>query len=220
MKSYQNAALLQNLYRLKALGFDYCDPLIVNPVDADGELPDDLDALRALIAKCHLCDLGKLRRHGMVGSGRRGAPLMVIDAYVSLAQDEEGSYFAGRSGHSLENMITKVLGLDPAGVYLTHAVKCKSSGTLKPTASECSSCMPYWRREIELVRPKVIVTLGPDAYRIVTGDETPFEQVRGHQIDFEKGTVLIPIYHPQFLLRNPSMKKVTFFDLQNIKAAL
>jgi len=220
MKSYQNAALLQNLYRLKALGFNYCDPVIVNPRDVEGELPDDLGALHRLVAGCHLCDLGKARRRSMAGTGGSGASLMVIDAYVSMAQDESGAYFAGRSGASLESMITNVLGLDPASVYLTHAVKCKGVGTQKPTASECSSCTPYWRKEIELIRPKMIVTLGPDAYRIVTGDETPFEQVRGHRIDYEKGTLLVPLYHPQFLLRNPSLKKVTFFDLQNIKAAL
>ncbi|MHC3994572.1 uracil-DNA glycosylase [Thiomicrolovo sp. ZZH C-3] len=220
MKSYQNAALLQNLYRLKALGFDYCDPVIVNPRGAPGELPNDLGALQHIVSSCHLCDLAKIRRQSMVGTGSGGADLMIIDAYVSMAQDESGEYFAGRSGASLESMITNVLGLDPAAVYLTHTVKCKGGGTQKPTASECSSCKPYWRKEIELIRPKVIVTLGPDAYRIVTDDSTPFEQVRGHKIDYDKGTLLVPLYHPQYLLRNPSLKKVTFFDLQNIKAAL
>jgi uracil-DNA glycosylase family 4 len=220
MKSYQNAALLQNLYRLKALGFDYCDPVIVNPRTIDGELPGDLASLRRIINSCHLCDLGKIRRQSMVGTGGSDADVMFIDAYVSMAQDDRGDYFAGRSGVSLESMITNVLGLDPAKVYLTHAVKCKGAGTHKPTASECNSCKPYWRKEMELVRPKVIVTLGPEAYRLVTDDETPFEQVRGHKIDYEKGTVLVPLYHPQYLLRNPSLKKVTFFDLQNIKAIL
>lgn len=220
MKSYQNAALLQNLYRLKVLGFDYCDPIIVNPRNVDGELPGDLAPLRSIIGNCHLCDLGKIRRHCMAGSGASGASVMFIDAYVSMAQDESGDYFAGRSGASLESMISKVLELDPGAVYCTHAVKCKGAGTHKPTSSECNSCKPYWRKEIELVRPKIIVTLGPEAYRLVTDDETPFEQVRGHKIDYEKETVLVPLYHPQYLLRNPSLKKVTFFDLQNIKAIL
>jgi len=220
MKSYQNAALLQNLYRLKALGFDYCDPVIVNAPGPDGELPDDLAALRRLIGNCHLCDLGKIRRHCMTGSGGAAAAVMFIDAYVSMAQDESGDYFAGRSGNSLERMITNVLGLDAEKVYLTHAVKCKGAGMHKPSSSERNSCKPYWRKEIELLRPKVIVPLGPDAYRIVTNDETPFEQVRGHKIDYEKGTLLFPLYHPQHLLRNPSLKKATYLDLQNLKALI
>jgi len=220
MKSYQNAAMLQNLYRLKALGFDYCDPLIVNAGSVTGELPDDLGALREIIRNCHLCDLGKIRRQSLSGFGTAGARIMFIDAYVSLAEDESGAYFSGRSGSSLAAMITNVLALDLKAVYLTHAVKCKTVGTHKPSASECSSCKPYWRKEIELVRPEILVTLGPEAYRLVTDDETPFEQVRGHRIAYEKGTTLVPIYHPQFLLRNPSLKKETFIDLQNIKAML
>jgi uracil-DNA glycosylase len=220
MKSYQNAAMLQNLYRLKTLGFDYCDPLIVNSGNVTGELPDNLDELRAIIRNCHLCDLGKIRRQSMGGFGDTAARVMFIDAYVSLAEDESGEYFAGRSGSSLAAMVTNVLQLDLKSVYLTHAVKCKTVGTHKPSASECSSCKPYWRKEIELVRPEIIVTLGPDAYGLVTGDETPFEQVRGHKIGYEKETILVPIYHPQFLLRNPSLKKETFIDLQNIKAML
>lgn len=220
MKSYQNAAMLQNLYRLKALGFDYCDPLIVNSGGVTGELPDDLAALRGIIRNCHLCDLGKVRRQSMAGFGDAAARIMFIDAYVSLAEDESGTYFSGRSGSSLAAMITNVLSLDLSEVYLTHAVKCKAAGTHKPSASECSSCKPYWRKEMELVRPELLVTLGPDAYRLVTGDETPFEQVRGHRIAYEKGTTLVPLYHPQFLLRNPSLKKETFIDLQNLKAML
>lgn len=220
MKSYQNAALLQNLYRLKSLGFDYCDPIIVNDRNDTGELPNDLDALRAIVRTCHMCDLGKLRRHPMSGTGTSEARVMIIDAYVSMAQDESGDYFAGRSGATLQSMIANVLQLEKAAVYLTHAVKCKAAGTNRPSASECGSCKPYWRKEFELVRPDVVVVLGPEAYRLVTGDETPFEQVRGHGIDFEQGARLVPIYHPQHLLRNPSLKKIAFFDLQNIKAAL
>ncbi|MEJ2501281.1 MAG: uracil-DNA glycosylase family protein, partial [Campylobacterales bacterium] len=110
----------------------------------------------------------------MAGTGGIDANVMFLDAYVSMAQDDSGDYFAGRSGASLESMITKVLELTPDEIYLTHAVKCKGAGTHKPTASECNSCKPYWRKEIELVRPKVIVTLGPEAYRFVTNDETPF----------------------------------------------
>ena len=220
MKSYQNAAMLQNLYRLKALGFDYCDPVIVNTGDIAGELPNDLPALRGIIRNCHLCDLGKVRRQSMSGYGGTEARIMFIDAYVSLAEDESGSYFTGRSGASLAAMITNVLELDLKTVYLTHAVKCKPAGTRKPTSSECSSCKPYWRKEIELVRPELLVTLGPDAYRLVTGDETPFEQVRGQRIAYDSGTTIVPIYHPQFLLRNPSLKQVTLHDLHTIKSCL
>jgi len=168
---------------------------------------------------CHLCDLGISRRQSMVGHGGPAAEIMFIDAFVSLAEDETGRYFSGRSGDSLAKMITEVLGLPLESVYLTHAVKCKAAGTNRPSSSECNSCRPYWRRELELVAPKIVVTLGPDAYRIVTGDTTPFEQVRGHRIAFE-GRTLFALYHPQYLLRNPSLRKAAFLDLQNVRAAL
>ena len=201
------------------MGYRYCDPLIVNRQNVRGELPDDLETLRTLIASCHLCDLGKSRRQSMGGFGTLRARVMFIDAYVSMAEDESGTYFCGRSGDSLVKMITNVLELTLDDVYLTHTVKCKAAGVNVPSASEYNSCKPYWKKELALVRPDVIVTLGPDAYTLVTEDRTPFEQVRGHRIDFA-GADLVPIYHPQFLLRNPSLKKETLFDLQTIKALL
>lgn len=155
----------------------------------------------------------------MHGHGGVSAGVMFIDAYVSLAEDESGTYFSGRSGETLAKMITNVLELALDEVYMTHAVKCKAAGVNKPSASEYNSCKPYWKKEMEIVNPKVIVTLGADAYTLITDDQTPFEQVRGRPIAFGSAT-LVPVYHPQFLLRNPSLKKETLFDLQRIKALL
>lgn len=219
MESYQNAAMLQNLYRLKAIGFDYCDPVTANPVDTSGELPGDLAALHAMIARCHLCDLSKHRKQSLSGRGGAGARVMIVDAFVSMAQDEEGDYFAGRAGTSLAAMVEKVLMLPASEVYLTHIVKCRAAGAGIPTESECNSCRPYWRKELELADPKVVIALGPEAYRLMTGDDGDFERLRGHPITFENRT-LVPIYHPNFLLRNPSFKKETLYDLQNIKGML
>ena len=210
--------MLQNLYRLKAVGFDYIDPLSVNVRD-DHTLPSNLPQLRRMVSGCHLCDLSKSRTRVMEGFGNLEAEVMVVDAYVSMAEDESGLYFAGRSGASLKKMIENVLQIPHQNVYMTHAVKCKPSGTKTPSASEWSSCRPYLFKEIELVRPRIIVALGADAYTLLSEDETPFEQVRGQKIAFGNAT-LIPIYHPQYLLRNPSLKQVTFHDLQTIKSCL
>lgn len=218
MKSFQNLMLLQNLYRLKASGAKYIDPITIN-VRNDQSLPGDLGALHQMIASCHLCDLSKSRTRAMTGWGAPKADLMIVDDYVSMAEDESGSHFAGRSGSSLKKMIENVLMIPHQSAYLTHAVKCKPSGTKTPSPSEWSSCKPYLFKQIELVAPKVIVALGPDAYSLLTGDETPFEQVRGQKIAFGNHTV-VPIYHPQYLLRNPSLKQVTLHDLHTIKSCL
>ena len=218
MTSYQNLLLLQNLYRLKAVGFEHIDPLTVN-LRNDQMLPSDMETLKQMIGTCHLCDLSKSRSQAMPGIGSPDAEVMIVDAYVSMAEDESGHYFAGRSGLSLKKMIENVLKLPAERIFLTHAVKCKPSGSKLPSASEWNSCKPYLFRQIELVDPKIVVALGSDAYRLLTEDTTAFDQVRGQKITFGNRT-LIPIYHPQYLLRNPSLKQVTLHDLNTIKSCL
>ena len=218
MKSYQNLVLLQNLYRLKAMGFEYIDPFNVND-NKNYEKPSSLNELGQNINSCHLCDLSKSRTQSMSGSGNINAELMIIDYNVSQAQDASNTYYAGRSGETLKSMIEKVIGLQTDDVYLTHAVKCKPLKSNKPSPSEWNSCKTYLYAQIEFIKPKVIVTLGEDAYACVSEDYDNFENVRGHVIDF-KAYKLIPIYHPQHLLRNPELKKITMNDLKTIKSCL
>lgn len=216
--SYQNLVLLQNLYRLKTLGFEYSDLFVTNRQSTQ-QLPQNLQQLHSMIDQCHLCDLSKSRRQSMHGYGNANADLMIIDAYVSLAEDEGNRYYAGRSGTSLVKMVENVLELRTEDVFITHAVKCKPLGTHTPSTSEWKSCKPYLFKQIELIRPKAVMTLGPEAYALLSGDESGFEQVRGHKIDFGSYT-LVPIYHPQFLLRNPSLKAETLNDLHTLKSCL
>ncbi|MEN8147599.1 MAG: uracil-DNA glycosylase [Campylobacterota bacterium] len=211
--------MLQNLYRLKALGFSYSDPFVTNRSTVAQELPDDLLQLQEIVSQCHLCDLSKSRQQSMSGLGNLNADLMIIDAYVSISEDASNSYYAGKSGESLVKMIENVLGRKKEDVYITHAVKCKPLGTNTPSKSEFNSCKPYLYKQIEMIRPKVIMTLGEEAYHLISGDDTPFEQIRGQKINFGD-YVIIPIFHPQFLLRNPSMKGETLSDLKTIKSCL
>lgn len=219
MDSYQNLALLENLYRLKALGYRYVDPLIPNYQTPANTLPDSLSTLKGTVERCFLCDLSKSRRQSMSGFGNDRARVMFVDAYVSASEDESGEYYTGRSGAMLRDMIEKVLMLNTEEVYFTHAVKCKPFGFQQPSQSECNSCLPYLARQIEIIRPRVVVALGPDAYELVTRESKDFERVRGTTVDMG-GYSVIPMYHPSFLIRNPSMKKEALRDLQTIKAQL
>jgi len=211
--------MLKNLYRLKALGFSYSDPFVTNRPTTAQELPDDLFQLQEIISQCYLCDLSKSRQQSMSGLGNPNAELMIIDAYVSISEDTENSFYVGKSGESLVKMIENVLRVKKEDVYITHAVKCKPLGTNTPSKSEFNSCKPYLYKQIEQVKPKVVMTLGEEAYKLLSGDDTPFEQVRGQKIKVDDYTI-IPIYHPQFLLRNPSMKGDTLNDLKTIKSCL
>ena len=217
MKSYQNLVLLQNLYRLKAIGFEYIEHFNIND-KTNYETPHTLQALSQNIASCHLCDLSKSRTQSMSGYGNENAELFIIDYSVSQAQDNSNTYYAGRSGESLKNMIEKVIHVSVEDVFVTHAIKCKPLQSNKPSPSEFNSCKNYLFSQLEFIKPKVIVTLGEDAYTHITGD-TNFENVRGHVIDY-KEYKLIPIYHPQYLLRNPQLKKITLNDLKTIKSIL
>ena len=218
MESYQNLVLLQNLYRRKALGFEYCDPFSVNETTTE-DVPFTLEQLAKNISTCHLCDLSKSRRQSMSGYGNSNAELMIIDFTVSPAEDSQNLYYSGRSGESLKKMIENVLGLSVDDVYFTHAIKCKTLNSNTPSTSEFNSCKSYLFSQIEFIKPKIIVTLGESAYYKVTDENNNFEDVRGHVIDFKKYK-LIPIYHPGFLLRNPELKKITLNDLKTIKSCL
>lgn len=221
MKSYQNLVLLKSLYLYKSLGFSYIDPISIN---SDNEpfamtLPSDINSLHSQISQCHLCDLSKSRQRVLSGFGNHKAKVMFIDAFPSMIEDESGDSFSGRSGGSLKKMIENVLGLSVNDIYLTHILKCKPSHNHHILDSELSSCKPYILKQIELINPRVIVTLGELAYTNLIKDSNSFEKARGHKIPYEK-KILVPIYHPSHLLRNPSLKKCTMNDLQVIKGLI
>ena len=218
LKSYQNLILLQNLYRLKAIGFEYIDHFNINE-KTSYETPASIEELSSNISSCHLCDLSKSRTQSMAGFGKHNADLFIIDFSISQIQDSTNDYYSGRSGETLKNMIEKVVGLKTQEVFISHCIKCKPLGSNKPSPSEYNSCKSYLYSQLEFIKPKVLMVLGEDAYTHLTGDNGNFEDVRGHVIDF-KGTKLIPIYHPNYLLRNPESKKITLNDLNTIKNCL
>jgi len=119
LKSFQNLILLQNLYRLKALGFKYVNSFNINE-KIDYAKPRTMDELSHNITTCYLCDLSKSRTQSMVGYGNENADLMFIDFTVSQAQDNSNTYYTGRSGVSLQKMIENVLGLNIEDVYFIH----------------------------------------------------------------------------------------------------
>ncbi len=182
-------------------------------------LPCNIDQLNDIIATCHLCDLSKSRTQSMVGYGNMNANVMFIDSVVSPMQDKEHDYYVGNSAQLLKKMVENVLKLSIDDVYLTHAVKCVPITISKISLSQYNSCRSYLLKQIELIKPRVIVALGEDSYNALCQNEQKFNDVRGHILEFNK-CKLIPIYHPNFLLRNPSLKKATFNDLKLIKSLL
>ena len=218
MKSFQNLKILQNLYRLKSIGFDYCDPFEINSGDTE-VVASDIDSLQKQIHTCHLCDFSKSRTQSMPGWGKRNAKVMFVDHVVSQMEDNTNSYFCGRSGEMLRKMVENVLELDINEVYYTHTIKCKPLQIQPTYQTQWQSCKRYLLSQIEIISPKIIITLGEEAFENLTEQKGEFEKLRGHTVAFGK-TKIIPIYHPNFLLRNPNMKKITLNDLKTIKTFL
>ncbi len=218
MKSYQNLKILQNLYRLKAIGYDYTDTLELNAIEED-EVAKDIPSLHRQIATCHLCDFSKSRTQSMPGFGNANAKIMFIDHTVSQLEDNTNSYFCGRSGEMLQKMIENVLELTLEEVFFTHTIKCKPLHLQPRYETQWQSCKSYLLSQIRFVAPKVIVTLGEESFENLTAQKGEFEKLRGHVMELYD-TKLVPTYHPSFLLRNPDMKKIVFNDLKTIKTLL
>jgi DNA polymerase len=219
MKNLKNALLLKQLYQLKQLGYKYTSASIYKDDEPDLTLPDTLDKLKEQALKCHLCELSKSRTHVVFGEGSPQADIMFIGEGPGATEDSMGRPFVGRSGELLTKMIENVLLIKREAAYIANIVKCRPPNNRAPTPTEAHTCQPFLLKQIALIKPRIIVTLGGTAYHYMTGDETGITKVRGTVIK-KDGYTLIPTYHPSFLLRNPSAKKEVFEDLKKVKALM
>ena len=219
MKNLKNALLLKQLYQLKQLGYRYTSVVPYKEDEPDFTLPNSLEMLKKQALACHLCTLSKSRNKVVFGEGHLQSTLMFIGDTPSSSDDSEGKIFTGRSGELLTKMIENVLHLRREDLYITNILKCKSLETQTFSPAHIHTCQPYLMKEIALVQPKVIVTLGEVAYQHLSGDTTDIETIRGTN-HVKDGYTLIPTYHPSYLLRNPSAKKEVFEDLLKVKEIL
>jgi len=219
MKNLKNALLLKQLYQLKQLGYHYTSVSIYKEEEPNLSLPNTLDTLKKQAQECHLCTLSKTRNKVVFGEGNPHAKLMIIGDTPNDTDDTLGKIFTGRAGEMLGKMIENVLGIPQSEVYLTNLLKCKAQDSTAPTTTHIHTCQPYLLKEIELVQPSIVLALGETAYHYLTQDDTPLEKVRGI-IHPHNDYQLIATYHPNHLLRNPSLKKAVFEDLLMVKGLL
>jgi DNA polymerase len=216
MKNLKNALLLKQLYRLKQLGYSYTSVVPFQEEEPDLTLPNTLDKLKKQALECHLCLLSKSRTNIVFGEGDFNADLMFIGEAPGATEDRLGKPFAGRSGELLTKMIENVLQVKREEVYISNIVKCRPTDNRVPSTTEAHTCQPFLLKQIELIKPKIIVALGSTAYYYLSGDDTPISKVRG-TVHNQNNYTLIPTYHPSYLLRNPSAKKDVFEDLKMIR---
>jgi len=219
MKNLHNALQLKQLHILKQLGYDYTDTL-PSELEADSiDLPNTMAKLFDATLTCHLCELSKSRQKTVFGEGDENADILFVGEGPGATEDSTGRPFVGRAGEVLTKMIENVLHLPRSQVYITNIVKCRPPNNRAPTESEALSCRPFLQKQIALIKPRIIVTLGATAYKYLTNDDSPISRVRGTIIQGD-GHKIIPTFHPSYLLRNPSAKKEVLHDLLKIKELL
>lgn len=191
--------------------------------------PEDRDAqLRVILddigPNCQRCKLAKQGRKQIVfGTGDPHAELMFVGEGPGADEDAQGLPFVGRAGQLLNNMIG-AMGLRREQVYIANIVKCRPPGNRTPERDECDTCSPFLMRQINVIRPKVIVALGATAAKNLLGMNDSMATMRGRFYDFSPPSdggepfecKLAVTYHPAFLLRDPRQKKEAWKDLQMV----
>ena len=218
----QQMKLLQSLYQQRALGYRYFDDIKSVPFESSdiSDMPSTLPELQTYLSDCSLCNLSKSRKNIVFGEGNPQAEIMFVGEAPGELEDDSGRVFIGRSGEMLDRIIQNVLNLRREDVYIANIVKCRPPANRTPIEEEVQRCKPFLIKQIEIVRPKIIIALGTTSYSYLTGDmDGEISKVRGEMINFGSAK-LMPTFHPSFLLRNPSAKKEVMSDMLKVKAIL
>jgi DNA polymerase len=171
-----------------------------------------LQLIREDIGDCTRCALHSGRNKLVFGDGSPSARLMFVGEGPGADEDAQGLPFVGKAGQLLNNMIT-AMGLKREEVYIANVVKCRPPGNRTPEPEEANTCSPFLFRQIDVVRPQVLVALGATAATYLLGQRQPLAGLRGRVHAF-RGMQLIVTYHPAYLLRDPRQKKEAWADLQ------
>ncbi len=173
---------------------------------------DTLDQISRVIAACRNCFLCEGRKHTVPGEGSPRAELMFVGEGPGQVEDETGRPFVGRAGELLTQII-EAIELRREDVFIANAVKCRPPQNRKPLPDELTTCWRYLERQIELIRPKVIVALGATAAETLLKVRRSLAELRG-RVHSYRGIPLVVTYHPAALLRNPNWKKPTWDDIR------
>jgi uracil-DNA glycosylase len=184
------------------------------PLPIVQDKPAALKAIRADIGDCTRCRLHKGRTNLVFGVGNPNAELMFVGEGPGADEDAQGEPFVGRAGQLLNNMIS-AMGLKREDVYIANVVKCRPPGNRTPEKDECDICSPFLLRQIEVIKPRVIVALGAVAAKNLLAVNDSMANLRGRWYDF-RGARLAVTYHPAYLLRDPRQKKEAWKDLQMV----
>jgi len=175
----------------------------------------ETESLKAEILSCTRCELAATRNHVIFGEGNINARIMIIGEAPGRDEDLQGRPFVGKSGQLLDKILAACGFTREEHVFISNIVKCRPPENRVPTPEEAAACIPWLWKQIELINPVILILLGATALKYMAG--------AGHKITHDHGSWLnwndmlaIPVYHPSALLRDPSLKRVTWEDFKKV----
>lgn len=186
----------------------------INPADYP-DAATALEALRTAMGDCRRCPLGGTRNHLVFGEGAPQAKVMFVGEAPGAREDASGQPFVGEAGELLARIIENGMGLKRQDVYITNILKCRPSGNRDPQTGEVACCGKFLEQQIAIIRPRVIVALGTYATQYLCNSEEPISELRGTFVD-RGGILVMPTFHPSYLLRNPAKKREVWEDIKKV----
>jgi len=181
------------------------------PTEMPGDVTGDWETVHGAIRSCTRCALHETRTHAVCGVGNIRADWLIVGEAPGEEEDRQGEPFVGRAGQLLNEML-RAIGLQREQVFIANVLKCRPPDNRDPRPAEIEQCLPYLRRQIEMLQPKVILVVGRIAAQTLLQVDKPLGQLRGRKYEYQ-GVPLVVTYHPAYLLRSPSQKAKSWEDL-------
>ena len=183
------------------------------------EEPDSLEKIASQVAGCNKCRLCEKRNKVVPGMGVLNPDVLVVGEGPGGDEDMQGLPFVGKAGQYLDKWL-EAIGLSRhTNCFIGNVVKCRPPMNRDPQPDEIAACLPYLERQIALIKPKFILTVGRISSAVLSGQEAGIGRLRGRTYSF-RGIPLIPTYHPSAVLRDPTLRKPVWDDLKRLKAEL
>ncbi len=184
----------------------------------------DMEQLAIEIRNCRKCELWKVRNNPVMGEGSIDARIMFIGEAPGRKEDEQGKPFVGAAGKILDGTL-HANGIERKEVYITNVVKCRPPGNRDPSMEEIKACVPYLERQIEIIKPEVIATLGRFSSRYILSrygfSYLPISSIHGRVFEDRLNDVkIVPLYHPAACIYNPALKSIFMADMRKVAMLL
>ena len=179
---------------------------------------ETLEEIRSNLGECTRCGLCEGRKNIVFGVGNPDADLVIVGEAPGRDEDIQAEPFVGRSGQLLNRML-EAIGLSREDIYICNVIKCRPPENRNPTPNEVETCEPFLIRQLKSLRPKVILAMGKFAAQTLLQTEERISRIRGNFHEYH-GIPVMPTFHPAYLLRNQSQKRVVWEDLQKVHQAL